>query len=214
MTNTDELSNTAPSMFSRLASGIAGGFLALLSVGVVVGYSKAAMLNGALDWKAAVVFFVAALILAGGLWLLWRSLRGQQLATTPRMREYQLVMVGTILLGVLLGFVVQMGSADSGKLGLGALTDNAPLSPGIAAVMLAALPLLAWLTYRWHKTADEHEQAAYNFGALLSLYAYFFVSTGWWIGWRGGIVGEPSGVAIFWMVLAVWTLGWVVRRSR
>lgn len=214
MTEMDETSGSQMSPVKRLISIAAGGVLAIFAVGIAFGYSKAALAHGALGWKGVVVYLIAGLMLLAGLWLMRRALAGQRLASSPRMREYQIVMIATVMFGVVLGVLLQVGAIGNGNEGIGVLFDNSPISPGIAILFLASIPVINWLAYRWHQTADEHDQAAYNFGGMLSLYAYFSVSMGWWFGWRGGLLTEPNGVAIFWIVMAVWTAGWVWRRYR
>jgi hypothetical protein len=86
--------------------------------------------------------------------------------------------------------------------------------------MLAAILLVAGLagalliSVRWHALLDEHERAAYDFGAVAAIYVYFALSAGWWLLWRAALIGEPSGMAIFFIVMTVWMLGWLVRRFR
>lgn len=215
MTNNDE-SSVGPhaSFIKRAVSLVGGGTLMIFSLGVVAGYTKAALAQGTLGWKAAVVFTVAGALFACGLWLVRRSLANHGLAKSPRMREYQIVVIATAFFGGIVGMLMQIGSSGDGQNALSGLSYQAPLSPLVAIVILVAMPLLAWLYYRWHKTADEHEQAAYNFGAVLGIYAYFFASTGWWVAWRGGLLPEPDGLAIFWAVIIVWSVGWIWHRFR
>ncbi|MFM6932978.1 MAG: hypothetical protein ACKOUT_12135 [Novosphingobium sp.] len=214
MTNTDDVQDEGISPFKRAALVIGGVLLSVFALGVIVGYTKAAIEGGNFGWKALLVYLLAGALVLGGLWMIRRGLTKFALPKSPRMREYQLIVLGTCLLGAVLGGLMQIGAPVGTEAGLNILTYHAPISPAVAAVMLASLPLLAWLYYRWHKTADEHEQAAYNFGAVLGIYTYFFASIGWWVAWRGGLLPEPNGVAIFWTVIIVWSIGWIWHRFR
>lgn len=220
MTNTDTSeagtsgAGPLPSIIKRIVSLVGGGTLMIFSLGVVAGYTKAALAKGTLGWKAAVVFTIAGALFACGLWLVRRSLANRGLARSPKMREYQIVVIATAFFGGIVGMLMQIGSSGDDHNALSGLSYNAPLSPLVSVIILGSLPLLAWLYYRWHKTADEHEQAAYNFGAVLGIYTYFFASVGWWVAWRGGYLPEPNGFAIFWAVIIVWSIGWLWHRFR
>jgi hypothetical protein len=214
MTSTDDIRSEGMSPFKRAALTIGGILIAVFALGVIVGYTKAAITGGTFGWKSLLVYMAAAALVLGGLWMVRRGLTKFALRKSPRMREYQLVVLGTCLLGAVLGGVMQLGAPAGSEAGLNIFSYEAPISPAVAAVMLAALPLLGWLYYRWHMTADEHEQAAYNFGAVLGIYTYFFTSIGWWVAWRGGLLPEPDGLAIFWAVIIVWSVGWIWHRFR
>lgn len=214
MTNHEDAAPGAFAGLKRVAQLVGGSVIAIFALGVMAGYTKAAIERGVLGWKALVVYAAASAILFLGLWIARKGVERFALAKSPKMREYQIIMAVTVLLGGVIGILMQVGAGPSHAKGLSALSYEASMTPAVSAVLLATLPLLAWLYYRWHKTADEHEQAAYNFGGMLSLYAYFFASIGWWTAWRGGLLPEPDGFAIFWMVITVWLLGWLWRRYR
>ncbi len=214
MTSTDDVRSDDMSPVKRAALVISGGIVTVFALGFVVGYTKAAVVGGSFGWKALLAYTLAGALMLGGILMVRRGLTKFALSKSPKMREYQLIVLGTCLLGAVLGGLMQLGAPAGSETGLNILSYNAPISPAVAAVMLASLPLLAWLYYRWHKTADEHEQAAYNFGAVLGIYTYFFASIGWWVSWRGGLLPEPNGLAIFWAVIIVWTIGWIWHRFR
>lgn len=214
MTSTDDVRSDEMSPLKRAALVFGGVLISVFALGVIAGYTKAEIEHGNFGWKALLVYSLAGALVLGGLWMVRRGLTKFALPKSPRMREYQLVVLGTCLLGAVLGGLMQLGAPAGADTGFNIFSYEAPMSPAVAAVMLASLPLLAWLYYRWHKTADEHEQAAYNFGAVLGIYTYFFASIGWWVAWRGGLLPEPNGFAIFWAVLVVWSVGWLWHRFR
>ncbi|MFM5907284.1 MAG: hypothetical protein ACKOPO_06835 [Novosphingobium sp.] len=208
MTDSEIRAPAEMSAITRFACLFGGTILGVFSLGVIAGFAKASIERGAIGWKAIPVFVVIALMIAAAIWLVRKGLTRMTLAKSPKMREYQLVTLGTVAIGVCIGALMQGGISSSGG------GFNGPLSPAVAAVLLALMPVTAWLFYRWHMTADEHEQAAYNFGGILSLYAYFFATFAWWVAWRGGLTGEPSALAILVLVLIVWSIGWAWRRFR
>ncbi|MFM5955415.1 MAG: hypothetical protein ACKOPE_14085 [Novosphingobium sp.] len=195
------------SALARFACLFGGTMLGVFSLGAIAGFAKASIERGVIGWKAIPVFVIVALMIVAAIWLVRKGMTRLTLAKSPKMREYQLVTLGTVAIGVCAGALMQGGMTGTGGI-------NGPISPAVAAVLLALIPVTAWLFYRWHMTADEHEQAAYNFGGILSLYVYFFATFGWWVAWRGGLTGEPSALAIFALVLIVWSIGWAWRRFR
>ena len=81
-------------------------------------------------------------------------------------------------------------------------------------VLFAGIIVSLVLSVRWHRLLDEHERAAYDFGAVAAIYVYFTLSLMWWVLWRAALAPAPDGVAIFAIVTAVWLLGWLIRRFR
>lgn len=202
------------STLARILRLFIGGLLVVFTIGVVAGFGMASQEKGEVTLKGiAVVSLVVLLCGSLAWWLLRKGSEGEWLPRSPRQRTNRIVLYGTVALGAVAGFLFQLGDQRApGDASL--LAYDTPLDPTVALVLLAAMPLLGWLYCRWHQSADEHDLAAYNFGGMLALYAFFFLSIGWWIAWRGGFVAEPQGYAIFWVVIIVWSLGWMWRRYR
>jgi hypothetical protein len=204
-----------PSIFARSIKLIFGVLIAVFAVGVLVGFTKATLDGGEVHWKGIVII---AVLVPGLLFAAYRLIRsggdGEWLPRTPRRRSNRIVLYASLAFGALAGVLMQLGE-DKGHPAAGEfMSYDAPLNPTVALVLLTGLPLLGWLYYRWHQSADEHDLAAYNFGGMLSLYAYFFASIGWWIAWRGGFMPEPDGFSVFWLVIVVWSLGWMWKKFR
>lgn len=188
--------------------------LAIFTVGIVVGFGAATAESGVIKWKGVAIVAAAVLVLGSiSFWLFRKGIAGEWLPRSPRQRTNRLVIYGTIAVGMVAGMLLQLGEQKAGGT-VNFLPYDVPLHPAVAIGLLAGMPLLAWLYYRWHQSADEHDLAAYNFGGMLSLYAFFFLSICWWIAWRGGLTVEPQGYAIFWTVIIVWGAGWMWRRYR
>jgi len=215
---TDHVEVSTPreqSAFARAARLGIGFLLVVFSLGVLLGFSKASYDDGGPTLKGIAII---AVLVPGLLFLAWRLMRrgaeGEWLPRTPRRRSNRIVLYATLAMGAVGGMLMQIGE-EAAHPGAGRFMPyDAPLHPTAALAMLATLPVLAWLYYRWHQSADEHDLAAYNFGGMLSLYAFFFGSVGWWIAWRGGFVTEPDGYALFWAVIVVWSLGWLWKKYR
>lgn len=215
MTNTEIDNAPEPSSLTRFLNTAGGALIGLFALGFMVGFLQAILPDGIHGLKSVAVLGLGIGLGLGLLALAWRMLKKgigrPQIAKTPKMREYQIVLIALCLVGAIVGVLLQIDVHSSMGNGLG---YNMPISRPLAIGLLAIQPLLAFLYWRWHRSADELEQAAYTFGALMSVYAYFFASTVWWIGWRGGLCSEPDGYAIFWLVMVVWTFGWLWRRYR
>lgn len=215
MTDHVEMAPAEQSVFARVFRIFCAFVLAVFSLGVLTGFIKASVDAGAPSWKGIAIVGLMVPALLYGAWRLFRKgAEGDWLPRSPRRRTNRIVLYATLGVGALAGMLMQLGEGaahpGSGRI----LPYDAPLDPVVAAILLLAMPLLGWLYYRWHSSADEHDLAAYNFGGMISLYAFFFASVGWWIAWRGGFVAEPDGYAIFWIVMGVWSLGWMWKKFR
>lgn len=214
----DELPEANP-VWRKLALGagsLFAGLTTLFFLGVSVGFvSKAQERHGTLTLHD---IFVAGAIIsacAGMAWLSWslaRKLLGSDIpvARSPRKARHILILAGILGLLIGVGFPYLAGSGSDAF----AIYRASPIPPMAAGLMLFCLALTLALTVQWHVTIDEHEQAAAQYSGMIACYTYFTVSVGWWFSWRGGFAPEPSGMAIFGLVTAVWCVVWLWRRSR
>ena len=160
------------------------------------------------------VFVAVAAVAAGAIWVAFLNRTVFALPASPRMRKSRILLYGCLVVGLVTGMGLALAegpdAADMGTL----LSSTAPISPTAALILFAALVVSMVLSLRWRMLLDEHERAAYDFGAVAALYVYFLASTGWWLLARGGWVPAPDGYVIFWLVMIVWTIGWMIRRYR
>lgn len=192
-----------------LAPLLALGMVAM-AAGIVVGATQA----GKFGTGFFIALGLAALALAGAAWLIRRILPAYALPRSPRMRQARLLLYLAGLLGALLGavmIVLQGGEPLSTRQ---IMRGEAPLPAPIAIVLAAATVLSLVLSVRWHSLLDEHERAAYDFGAVVALYVYFGLTALWWLLWRAALVPAPDGLAILIAVTTAWMLAWLVRRFR
>ncbi|MFN3451451.1 MAG: hypothetical protein ACK4ZE_04775, partial [Sphingorhabdus sp.] len=93
---------------------------------------------------------------------------------------------------------------------------NGPISPVLAVILAVAIGIvMPAITYYWHKhVVDEQEDAAYRAGALIAIYAFWFVAPVWWLLWRGGILPAPNGMALYLMTAFIALIVWSWKKYR
>ncbi|QYU70523.1 hypothetical protein J4558_10575 [Leptolyngbya sp. 15MV] len=213
---------TVPEHSERAASPV-GSIVLLVAASTIVLFALAfiaGMLVAASDSEGphSLLFFAilggVALIGAGAAWVIVRNREVMRLPASPRMRNSRVMLYACLAVGVVTGagLAITEGpeSADLGTL----FSTPAPISSTTALLLVGLFLLATALSARWHLLLDEHERAAYDFGAVAALYLYFVVSTCWWLLARGELAPPPDGYVIFWLVMFAWMIGWVIRRYR
>jgi hypothetical protein len=91
-----------------------------------------------------------------------------------------------------------------------ALFASGPLVPALAIIYSIIIGvIIPAITFYWHKNVvDEQEESAYRDGGYYAAYAFLFLTPLWWLLWRGGLLPEPNGVAIYLTFSLVWTIVW------
>ena len=125
-----------------------------------------------------------------------------------REKVYNRFLIGSFLFGSVTGLVLALtGSFDANETNLFA---TEAMSPMLAIIMSVAIGVIVpAITLYWHKHAvDEQEEAAYRFGALIAMYAFWFIAPVWWLLWRGGILPEVNGITLYFMTTFVALIVW------
>lgn len=125
-----------------------------------------------------------------------------------REKVYNRFLVGCFLLGGVTGLALSLtGSFDATET---SLMSNAAMSPVLAIILSIAIGVIApAITLYWHKHAvDEQEEAAYRFGALIAMYAFWFIAPVWWLLWRGGMLPAINGITLYFMTFFAATAVW------
>ena len=218
MTNTQESAmrdadqktggNIARNLWMML-SGV--GIIMLL--GVITGFLSQhnAQGGGALNFAGVAVLgaiAAASLILAFVIWKLFQQGKQRGEKVPRREKVYNRFLVGCFLLGGVTGLALSLtGSFDATET---SLMSNAAMSPVLAIILSIAIGVIApAITLYWHKhVVDEQEEAAYRFGALIAMYAFWFIAPVWWLLWRGGMLPEINGITLYFMTCFAATAVW------
>lgn len=175
--------------------------------------------GGAIEPRLLLVLLPFALIIAGCLFGLFRlvmqsakSMGDERL--TKRERLNRNIMIVCAVLGGLIGIGLSVISDNDGET-LSAFGDS-PLPPalaiGFAVFWGVIMPLLSWY---WHKRAtDELENEAFRSGAVMACYVLWIAAPVWWMLWRGGLLPEPDGVAIYMATIFTALIVWQWKKYR
>lgn len=173
--------------------------------------------GGAIGLTGIVVLGVLVtiiLVLAFAIWKLFQRVQqsGERIPAREKLNYRILIGCGMLggFIGLTLAFADMTGDNDGNIFGGG------PLSPFIAILLSVAVGVvLPAITFYWHKNViDEQEEAAYRAGALIAIYAFWFVAPVWWLLWRGGMLPAPDGVALYLMTTFVALVVWFWKKYR
>ena len=195
----------------------------VMVAGAIAGYMAEhnAQGGGPLGTAGIVTFSIFAALIAGLSYAIWtnsRKLKANNEPLTKRERLNRNILLGCGIGGGIVGLVISLNSA------LTASPDSDPIDlfvsssiPPMVALLLAfiwgiIMPVIAWV---WHKRAiDEQEASAYRDEGYYAAYAYLIGAPTWWMLWRGGLVPEPNGVAIFMLFTIIWSVVWYWKKYR
>jgi len=170
--------------------------------------------GGALDLAGVAVLgtiAAAILILAFVIWKLFQQGKQSGEKVPRREKVYNRFLVGGFLLGGVTGLALALtGSFDATET---SVMSNAAMSPVLAIILSIAIGvILPAITLYWHRHAEE--EAAYRFGALIAIYAFWFIAPVWWFLWRGGMLPEVNGVTLYFITMFVALVVWFWKKYR
>lgn len=196
----------------------------VLTAGAVAGYlaEHKTQGGGPLETAGVVAMVVFAAIITGLGYTIWRNARTLKFRGDDLTRREKLnrnIMLGCVLLGAATG----AGLATTGNLNMDGpggdpfpMIVDGPIPTSVALLLFfvwaVIMPVVAWF---WHTRAiDELEASAYRDGGYYAAYAYLVLAPAWWLLWRGGLLPEPSGIAIFCAFAFIWTAVWFWKKYR
>lgn len=160
------------------------------------------------------IFVAVILVLAFAIWKLAEQKKqsGERVLRREKLNNRVIWGCGVIggVIGLTLAAADMMGANDGNIFGSGAL-------PPIIAIILSIVLGLVMpaVTIYWHKhVVDEQEDAAYRAGALIAMYAFWYVAPVWWLLWRGGFLPSPNGVALYLMTTFIALVVWSWKKYR
>jgi hypothetical protein len=118
-------------------------------------------------------------------------------------------LLGTLLFSGVIGAGIALAELYFGAKDA-ALFASGPLVPALAIIYSIIIGVIVpAITFYWHKNVvDEQEESAYRDGGYYAAYAFLFLTPLWWLLWRGGLLPEPNGAAIYLTFSLVWTAVW------
>jgi hypothetical protein len=193
------------------------GFGIVLLSGVITGFLSASMAEGGSALKMADYAILAALIsltflLALIIWKLFQRMKSSREKMPHREKMYNRVLIGSFLFGGVTGITLALtGSFDANESNLFA---TGAMSPMLAIIMSVSVGLIMpAVTFYWHKNVvDEQEEAAYRFGALIAMYAFWFIAPVWWFLSRGSMLPEVNGIALYFITIFVAMIVWFLKK--
>lgn len=217
MTETAETKAAQSGMGMALRLG-GGACLTIFGGGIAKGVFDAWQEHGEARTGVVVGLSLAVAAMGIGIWLALSALRSGHynvaLPNSPRMRRSRILTYVCLAIGLISGIASHFipHSSESGA----DLSDmhHGPIGKAAAIALLVGWLVGMAVSIYWHMTLDEIERAEYEFGALAAFYGYVTIAPAWWVAWRGGMLPEPDGIAIFFGVLIIWCIGWAWRRWR
>lgn len=165
------------------------------------------------------VFISITLILAFTIWKLLQLVKqsGERVPRREKLNRNIIVACGG--LGGIMGLAIAAsGISNISEQGadpfVALLAGPLPLIIVVPLIFVwgVIMPVVAWF---WHtRVIDEQEANAYRDGGYYAGYAFLMLTPLWWLLWRGGLVPEPDGVAIYLTFSLVWTAVWFWKKYR
>lgn len=168
-----------------------------------------------LDFSILGLFAAVILLLAFVIWRLFQQTKQSGERVPRRERLNNRIIWGCGIFGGIIGLTLALSDNMGGTSEPNVLA-NGPISPVLAVILAVAIGIvMPAITYYWHKhVVDEQEDAAYRAGALIAIYAFWFVAPVWWLLWRGGILPAPNGMALYLMTAFIALIVWSWKKYR
>jgi hypothetical protein len=209
MTKLEEEGSSGRRVLWIIAAGLGIG----MTGGAIAGFlaESGADASNPPNASTAIVMAVFIAIIAGLAYSMWRNARRLKEVQGPSTRREKLnnqILAGSGIFGGLVALIL-VASGDASSSNPEMLLDG-PIPPAIAIGVAFAFGILAPLvSWYWHaRVVDEQEEAAYRSGALIAIYAFWYLAPVWWILWRGGMLPPPNGVAIYMMTTFIAVIVW------
>lgn len=220
MANLEDEGSNGRSVLWMVVAGIG----IVITLGAIAGFMGEHQADGGgeLSGVALAVLVSFGAIIAGLSYAIWRNARKMKISgeiMTKREKLNRNIVMACGVLGGVMGAVMAAGgflnAPDESADPLSVLFAG-PMPVAIALSLVfgwaVVMPVVAWF---WHTRAiDEQEASAYRDGGYYAAYAYLILAPVWWLLWRGGLLPEPNGVAIFLIFSLIWSAVWFWKKYR
>nr|WP_315457290.1 hypothetical protein [uncultured Sphingorhabdus sp.] len=213
-----------PSNGKRILWIIGASLGLVMTAGAITGFLSQMKVQGddSLNGAAVAVLITFAAIIIGLAYVIWNlltkmRLSGEKVPRRERLNRNIILACGGI--GGVVGIAIAAtGIANAPNNGTdpfsSLLTGPIPLNIVVPLIFVwgVIMPMVAWF---WHtRVIDEQEANAYKDGGYYAGYAFLMLTPLWWLLWRGGLVSEPNGVAIYFTFSIVWSVVWFWKKYR
>lgn len=129
-------------------------------------------------------------------------------AAKARRQRIQLIIIGLMGAGAVLGFFSAMFEVDGGG-----FMEGIPAGWAIAAslIVIVAFGYGGW---RYNLATDELDRRDNQWASAVAINVYIVGYATWYIWWRGGLVPEPRHETVFVATLAVMLLAYGYKKLR
>lgn len=192
------------------------GLLNIFTIGFIFGYLNLHFSDNheslsLIDLLTLSIAFLAILIFGYATYHTHKARKKVTEALTPKERLNRNILLFSTFLAVIMSLIFFWQNIEEN-----AIFSNAPI-PTFTAILLAiiwAIVLPVIYIYWYKKATDEQEIYAYQKGAYYASHFYLIAAPLWWILWRGGLVPEPNGIAIFIIFNCIWSGIWLWKKYR
>jgi len=152
-----------------------------------------------------IIVFSGLLITSGSLYFTYHAYKNRAIIEGPLTGRESLnrkILWGSGLLGGIIGVVLVFSSNELGENPF-TVFSNAPIHPALAIILAIVFTIvMPIIVYIWQtRASDEQEMHVLRTAAYYAFYLYIIGAPTWWILWRGGLVPEPNGIAIYFITL-------------
>ncbi len=208
------MNETANGGWGRIVRAILLSLLAIMLAAGIAGFLMAHAEDGGgtISTTGLAILAGFALALAATIFVIFRDVRvlvGGIDALPRRERATVRLLALSVAAGGIVGSAVAITATGSDWV-FGPRGVIAPI-PAILVTLLL-LTLGPWMSWRWWRQIDEHEQSAYVDGANIAGHFALFGGIGWWILDRAALVPAPNIMVLVIAMSCVWTGVWFYRK--
>ncbi len=214
MTSSDDLPQAGPRPMVRIARLSLTLLMIIVIAAVAAGLTAGHLSQTDRLWSPTFLAVLALLAISAVALLIpvFRDFRALY-AEMQHLPKRERASLQFLMLALLLGLVGGAVGGISSVVGDWFIGENRNLPPALAIGMTVLMVTLApYLTWRWWRAIDEHEQAAYAEGANIAGHFVLSIGIAWWVLSRAGLLPDPDAMALLIAMSFVWAGVWLYRK--